>query len=68
MLVIITKCCAYRNILFSLCVCVLFCNSQVFYIYVYNQKQKYVDWTNDKGKKRMLIQIRECPQLHLQKI
>ena len=54
MLIIITRCCAYRTLL-SLCVWVLFRNSQVFYNYFYNQKKKYADWTNEEGKKRTLI-------------
>ena len=54
MLILITRCCAYRTLL-SLCVWVLFRNSQVFYNYFYNQKKKYADWTNEEGKKRTLI-------------
>lgn len=33
----------------------LSCNFQFFYNYFYNQKQKYVDWTNEEGKKKMFM-------------
>lgn len=41
----------YRRILFSLYVCALVCNFQFGYNYFYNQKQRYVDRTNEEEKK-----------------
>ena len=55
--IIITRYCASRRILFSLCVCVLLCDPQFFNNYFCNWKQKYANWTNEKGEKRTLMSV-----------